>query len=167
MLLPAEQSHWPKWLSFIQIMNSQRNLESKAGLGCSAERCIVYLAGITVLGSVLSLLLPQEKEEKNAILVFAFVFVFFLWLRFFLFFQDSCFSVQPWLSWNSLCKPGYPQTQRSTCLCPLGLIKVCTTTTQKKRKIFMYYFSRSSILSSSNCVSFSEERGSVSADSPQ
>jgi hypothetical protein len=27
------------------------------------------------------------------------------------------FSVEPWLSWNSLCKPGWPQTQKSTCLC--------------------------------------------------
>jgi hypothetical protein len=27
------------------------------------------------------------------------------------------FSLKPWLSWNSLCRPGWPQTQRSTCLC--------------------------------------------------
>jgi hypothetical protein len=27
------------------------------------------------------------------------------------------FSVLPWLSWNSLCRPGWPQTQKSTCLC--------------------------------------------------
>jgi hypothetical protein len=26
-------------------------------------------------------------------------------------------SVLPWLSWNSLCRPGWPQTQKSTCLC--------------------------------------------------
>jgi hypothetical protein len=27
------------------------------------------------------------------------------------------FSVSPWLSWNSLCRPGWPRTQKSTCLC--------------------------------------------------
>jgi hypothetical protein len=27
------------------------------------------------------------------------------------------FSVYPWLSWNSLCRSGWPQTQKSTCLC--------------------------------------------------
>jgi hypothetical protein len=25
--------------------------------------------------------------------------------------------VQPWLSWNSLCRPGWPRTLRFTCLC--------------------------------------------------
>jgi hypothetical protein len=23
----------------------------------------------------------------------------------------------PWLSWNSLCRPGWPRTQKSSCLC--------------------------------------------------
>ena len=27
------------------------------------------------------------------------------------------FSVQPWMSWNSLCRPDWPQTQRSSCFC--------------------------------------------------
>jgi hypothetical protein len=27
------------------------------------------------------------------------------------------FSVWPWLSWNSLCRPGWPRTQKSACLC--------------------------------------------------
>ena len=27
------------------------------------------------------------------------------------------FSVSPWLSWNSLCRPGWPRPQKSTCLC--------------------------------------------------
>ena len=30
------------------------------------------------------------------------------------------FSVQPWLSWNSLWRPGWPETQRSSCLCLLS-----------------------------------------------
>jgi hypothetical protein len=25
--------------------------------------------------------------------------------------------VYPWLSWNSLCRPGWPWTQKSACLC--------------------------------------------------
>jgi hypothetical protein len=25
--------------------------------------------------------------------------------------------MQPWLSWNSLCRPGWPRTQKSACLC--------------------------------------------------
>jgi hypothetical protein len=29
-------------------------------------------------------------------------------------------SVQPWLSWNSGCRPGCHQTQRLTCLCLLS-----------------------------------------------
>jgi hypothetical protein len=32
-------------------------------------------------------------------------------------FSRQGFSVWPWLSWNSLCRPGWPRTQRSTCLC--------------------------------------------------
>jgi hypothetical protein len=34
------------------------------------------------------------------------------------------FSVWPWLSWNSLCRPGWPPTQKSACLClPSAKIK--------------------------------------------
>jgi hypothetical protein len=32
-------------------------------------------------------------------------------------FSRQGFSVQPWLSWNSLCRPGWPRTQKSACLC--------------------------------------------------
>jgi hypothetical protein len=32
-------------------------------------------------------------------------------------FSRQGFSVQPWLSWNSLGRPGWPQTQKSACLC--------------------------------------------------
>lgn len=35
-----------------------------------------------------------------------------------LFHFQNGLSAQPWLSWNSLCKPGWPQTdKRFTCLC--------------------------------------------------
>jgi hypothetical protein len=35
--------------------------------------------------------------------------------------------VQPWLSWNSLCRPGWPRTQKSACLClpSAGIKGVC------------------------------------------
>jgi hypothetical protein len=38
-------------------------------------------------------------------------------LSFFLVFLRHGFSVQPWLSWNSLCRSGWPRTQKSACLC--------------------------------------------------
>jgi hypothetical protein len=42
-------------------------------------------------------------------------------------FLRQCFSVYLWLSWNSLCRPGWPWTQKSTCLCLLraGIKGVC------------------------------------------
>ena len=48
---------------------------------------------------------------------FSLHFVFFCFLR-------QGFSVQPWLSWNSLCRPGWPRSQKSICLClPSARIK--------------------------------------------
>jgi len=41
--------------------------------------------------------------------LFCFVFVF-VFLR-------QGFSAEPWLSWNSLCRPGWPRTQKSAYLC--------------------------------------------------
>ena len=41
---------------------------------------------------------------------------FFLFC-FVLFFLRQGFSVSPGLSWNSLCSPGWPRTQKSACLC--------------------------------------------------
>jgi hypothetical protein len=38
------------------------------------------------------------------------VFLFFCFLR-------QGFSVKSWLSWNSLCRPGWPRTQKSACPC--------------------------------------------------
>jgi hypothetical protein len=40
-------------------------------------------------------------------------------LSFFFFFGFSSqgFSIQPWLSWNSLCRPSWPRTQKSASLC--------------------------------------------------
>ena len=60
----------------------------------------------------------------------SFFVVFFFFLSFFL---RQGFSVLPWLSWNSLCRPGWPRTQKSACLCiPSARIKgVCHHIWQK------------------------------------
>jgi hypothetical protein len=55
-------------------------------------------------------------------LILCLSFVFFVLFCFVLSFfggggPRQGFSVYPWLSWNSLCKPGLPRTQKSTCLC--------------------------------------------------
>jgi hypothetical protein len=34
------------------------------------------------------------------------------------FFFETGFLCIPWLSWKSLCRPGWPRTQKSACLCP-------------------------------------------------
>jgi hypothetical protein len=43
----------------------------------------------------------------------------FFFFFFFLVFRDRVSLCSPgsWLSWNSLCRPGWPRTQKSTCLC--------------------------------------------------
>jgi hypothetical protein len=44
----------------------------------------------------------------------------FLFFSFFFFFPDRVSLCSPWLSWNSLCRPGWPWTQKSACLCLLS-----------------------------------------------
>ena len=45
------------------------------------------------------------------------VFVFVLFVCLFSFVSRQACSVYAWLFWNSLYRPGWPQTQRFTCLC--------------------------------------------------
>ena len=59
--------------------------------------------------------LKQRKKTLCCPLQFQTVLFFVLLLL--LLFSRQGFSVQPWLSWNSLCRPGWPQTQKSACLC--------------------------------------------------
>jgi fatty acid desaturase len=84
---------------------------------------------------------PKKKEVLQRLYIhlprgfqLLLYFVFFLFLCFVLLFVLICFvlfcfsrqgfSVQPWLSWNSLCRPGWPQTQKSACFClPIAGIK--------------------------------------------
>jgi hypothetical protein len=60
------------------------------------------------------------QHKMNSLIVWEFFGFCFLLLFIYFVFLRQCFSVQPWLSWNSLCRPGWPQTQKSTCLCPPG-----------------------------------------------
>jgi hypothetical protein len=55
-------------------------------------------------------------KTKGLSSVFVFLFLFFFLFFTFGFLRQG-FSVYPWLSWNSLCGPGWPQTQKSACLC--------------------------------------------------
>jgi hypothetical protein len=45
-----------------------------------------------------------------------FVLFCFVLFCFVLFFQTGFLSVELWLSWNALCRPGWPRTQKSSCL---------------------------------------------------
>ena len=60
-------------------------------------------------------------------LFFVVLFCFVLFFCFCFFFSRQCFSVQPWLSWNSFCRPGWPRTQKYACLCfpSAGIKGVC------------------------------------------
>jgi hypothetical protein len=42
-------------------------------------------------------------------------------------FETGFLCVYSWLSWNSLCRPGWPRTQKSACLClpSAGIKSVC------------------------------------------
>jgi hypothetical protein len=51
-----------------------------------------------------------EEYEVSFRISFDFFCLFVCFLR-------QGFSVFPWLSWNSLCRPGWPRTQKSACLC--------------------------------------------------
>jgi hypothetical protein len=53
--------------------------------------------------------IPYTYKIMIAILFFC-LFVCFVFSR-------QGFSVWPWLSWNSLCRPDWPRTQKSACLC--------------------------------------------------
>jgi hypothetical protein len=58
-----------------------------------------------------------QSVQKESILLTMFVFLSLLLSVVLFIFFETGFSVQFWLSWNSLHRPGWPRTQRSTCLC--------------------------------------------------
>jgi hypothetical protein len=77
------------------------------------------------------------------------------------FFWDRV-SLEPWLSWNSLWRPGWPRTQKSACLClrlpSAGIKGMChhcpaSNYCLKGRKIFIW----SVVLQELICLSGTEE----------
>jgi hypothetical protein len=69
-------------------------------------------------------IVSKKQKQNDAIyvalgIVFCFwlFVVFFVWFGLGWIFSRQGFSVKPWLSWNSLCRPGWPPTQKSACLC--------------------------------------------------
>jgi hypothetical protein len=56
----------------------------------------------------------QQSPLVPSVVSLSFVCLF---VCLFLCFQDRVSLYSPWLSWNSLCRPGWPRTQKSTCLC--------------------------------------------------
>ena len=81
------------------------------------------LLSVLICGNIYSLICLQVYVLNTflfvCLFVCCFVVVFFVCFLFgFVFcFSGQGFSVQPWLPWNSLCRPGWPQTQKSTCHC--------------------------------------------------
>jgi hypothetical protein len=71
---------------------------------------------------VLGLNQKERKENSSwepappSLLLFVCLFVCFCFVLF-CFFLRQGFSVLLWLSWNSLCRPGWTRTQKSACLC--------------------------------------------------
>jgi hypothetical protein len=54
-------------------------------------------------------------------------------------FSRQGFSVERWLSWTSLCRPGWPRTQKSACLClPSAGIKGVRHHARPKAMLFEY-----------------------------
>jgi hypothetical protein len=68
----------------------------------------------------------------NMVPLFNYIFTSFLFVM-------VSFTAYAWLSWNLLCRPGWPWTQRSACFCVLGL-KECTTIPGPK--LFFNFFSQ-------------------------
>ena len=52
--------------------------------------------------------------------------LYFVLFCFALFCWDMVSLCVAWLAWNSLCRPGWPHTQRSTCLPSAGINCLCT-----------------------------------------
>jgi hypothetical protein len=83
------------------------------------------LIGLTVLGPILfptkELGVTSVRYEQSAPPLYQWVETShisrFFWFFFFVCFSRQGFSVYSWLSWNSLCRPGWPRTQKSACLC--------------------------------------------------
>ena len=62
-----------------------------------------------------------------------------VWSDFWIFSRQE-FSICPWLSWNSLCRPCWPCTQKSTSASQVLGLKLCTTNTLQILPFLVRYF---------------------------
>ena len=106
---------------------------------CGIDECLFYSIGETNGAEPSRRLLLGSVVYMPTYLQFCFLFYLLpalsvsvsvsvsLFSYFSFGFSRQGFSVQPWLSWNSLCRPGWPRIQKSSCLClPSARIKgVC------------------------------------------
>jgi hypothetical protein len=67
------------------------------------------------MGLAVAVLKTDCSSRRQFFLFFGFSFCILFGLV--LVFFETGFLFVAWLSWNSLCRPGWPQTQKSTCLC--------------------------------------------------
>ena len=70
----------------------------------------------TVLSVLTELQADLELTSFSFFSCFLFVCLFVLFCFLFVF-RDRVSLCSSWLSWNSLCRPGWPRTQESSCLC--------------------------------------------------
>ena len=73
----------------------------------------LYLGPQELSDGILSLCMMETKVFFLLFFVCLFVSCFVVVVCF----LRQGFSVQPWLFWNSLCRPGWPITQKFACLC--------------------------------------------------
>jgi hypothetical protein len=75
---------------------------------------IIFRVSCFMWSSLIHVDLSFVQGEKNGSILVLFVWLVFV---FCFVFSRQGFSVYLWLFWNSLCRPGWPRTQKSTCLC--------------------------------------------------
>jgi hypothetical protein len=98
-------------------------------LSCTEELCRQCVLDPELQGWKISVSTGSERAKKTSrccgnseTSLFVCLFLSF----FLLVFRDrvSLCSL-PWLSWNSLCRPSWPRTQKSACLSSAGIKGVC------------------------------------------
>jgi hypothetical protein len=104
------------YLCTMCILGALRD-QKRASDSLELELLIVLWATMWILGVE-----PWSSGEAEPVLFFFCCLFGFL---------RQGFSVYPWLSWNSLCGPGWPQTQKSACLCLQNIVVLF---------IYLFYF---------------------------
>ena len=79
------------------------------------KMCQLY-SGWVFLHQLIIKKFPHKHMSVFFVCLFVFVFVFCLFVCLFVF-PSQGFSVYSWLSWTAFCRPGWPRTKKSACLC--------------------------------------------------